>query len=347
MTKKGPHISISVTTQLKGLAILLVIVGHMIQRGILEIPYLIWGGQLGVTIFIILSGYGITKSYMHNGLDNFFFKRFDKVIFPYFLVTLLWVIIDIFIFEKEFNQFDIILALIGLDLNRAIDPSMWYITYSVLWYGMFFLVFSLPIKNSIKITILIYFSYIILFHYPQLEFLNAMSYQFGLYAFMFPMGIFLGLYYDKLVDKCKKNSAIYILISVSSLCLLYYFSTITPGIKDLPPYKYHINNIFWGIGIIGLLVTVGYFGFKSKILTVIGNYSYELYLFEFVFLFKYDVFKYFGSYVGFIIYLLLLIGLSIALKRILPKIKKIVFSTDDNLIIRRKLELSNEINESK
>ena len=55
------------TLLLKGIAILMVILGHM--------SYITWGGAGGVTIFLILSGYGIHESFKKNGLKNYWKKK--------------------------------------------------------------------------------------------------------------------------------------------------------------------------------------------------------------------------------------------------------------------------------
>lgn len=73
--KYNLEISKEGTQALKGIAILLVIFGHM---GFLDIP-----GAGGVHIFLILSGYGIYCSVNKNGLYQYWKKRIVSVYIPY------------------------------------------------------------------------------------------------------------------------------------------------------------------------------------------------------------------------------------------------------------------------
>ena len=66
---------------LKGIAILLVLIGHTFGSN-----YKL--GVFGVNLFLILSGYGIYKSFNKNGLKDYFKKKIEKVYIPYLLVTI-------------------------------------------------------------------------------------------------------------------------------------------------------------------------------------------------------------------------------------------------------------------
>ena len=55
------------TLYIKGIAILLVILGHM---GVIDC-----GGAIGVHMFLIISGYGIAISLENNGVKKYLSKR--------------------------------------------------------------------------------------------------------------------------------------------------------------------------------------------------------------------------------------------------------------------------------
>jgi len=74
------------TLILKGIAILLVVICHLGNEFTRWFTPL---GGIGVTIFLILSAYGLEKSYQKNGLRHYWKKRFLAVWVPYVLVELL------------------------------------------------------------------------------------------------------------------------------------------------------------------------------------------------------------------------------------------------------------------
>jgi peptidoglycan/LPS O-acetylase OafA/YrhL len=58
---------------IKGLAILAVIIGHIGNfSGKARFTPL---GGIGVALFLFCSGYGLTKSYEKNGLENYWMKK--------------------------------------------------------------------------------------------------------------------------------------------------------------------------------------------------------------------------------------------------------------------------------
>ena len=113
-------------TLLKGVGILLVLLGHM--------QHIIWGGAAGVALFLIASGYGIHESFCENGTKGYWAKRIKKVYIPYFLVALINVLAH-FPWGKKMC----LMTLFGLDFGMNLDSTMWYISYIFLWYAAFYI----------------------------------------------------------------------------------------------------------------------------------------------------------------------------------------------------------------
>ncbi len=78
------------TTALRGLAIILVLFTHISRS-----PYRLSAlpGAVGVCLFLILSGFGLGRSYQCRGLDGFFSRRLTRVLIPYWLVLLVLVVL--------------------------------------------------------------------------------------------------------------------------------------------------------------------------------------------------------------------------------------------------------------
>lgn len=117
MSKERNFLSYFSTNSMKGIAIIFVIFSHLkLLPGIFA--------EIGVATFFILSGFGLTRSYLKRGLSNYISSKILKVWFPYFILTIFWMIIDFFQ-EIHYSVLKITLNLIGLAILSPIDPSMW------------------------------------------------------------------------------------------------------------------------------------------------------------------------------------------------------------------------------
>ncbi len=127
MSEREPFLDLTRehTQLLKGWAILLVLLGHLY--------YVPFGGAAGVAIFLALSGYGLNLSCEKNGHRLFWNKRLRKVWLPYFLVA----VFNVLALRAQ-GRAAILCTLLGLDLDRNIDATMWYISYLFLWYLVYY-----------------------------------------------------------------------------------------------------------------------------------------------------------------------------------------------------------------
>jgi len=217
-----PLLDKTCTEQLKGIAIILVVLHHLSMLKFINLPFLSTsGGNWGVQIFLLLSGYGLAQSYIKSGIiRNYFYKRFKKIIPAYSTVTVLWIIIDLLFLNKAYSWQTILLALIGMDFSRSVDPTMWYITFIILWYIIFYFVFKIPINNIFKLGLLIVFSYLFIFHWKY-NFTSKIYFQFQHHAIAFPIGICIGLYYSKLMFIVKEKAIT--LLTIAGLLLFFTF----------------------------------------------------------------------------------------------------------------------------
>ncbi|WP_078414365.1 acyltransferase family protein [Priestia abyssalis] len=308
--KKRGIIDAKVTEQSKGIAILLVILGHLhiIPRS----------GAWGVAIFLLLSGFGLTQSYLKNGLNNFLAKRLSKVILPYFIVTSVWLILDTFILNKHYSFITIILGLSGLDFKATIDASMWYITYIILWYLMFYLVFKFSMNTIVRLAIL--FSFASLLGILDIK-LNIFAYGSGayLYIFEFPLGVLFGILYSKIIDiKINKLMVSVASITILSFLLFFFFLNQLNQAGFYAELCYALSNLACGIGIISFLSFISFYKISSHILLFLGSISYELYLLEWAFLAKYKIFDGIKdtNYIGYLVtYFTFIIILSFFIKK--------------------------------
>lgn len=323
MNNQYPLLTQECTEQLKGIAIILVIFSHLNLAHVFNFPLLKNIGDWGVAIFLILSGYGLAQSYLSKGLGEGWIKnRLTKIIPAYSLVTLIWIVVDIFGLDKTYSIKTIVLALIGMDFSRSIDPTMWYITFILICYILFFVVFNLPINNIYKVAIILLISllysclYMVKLKY-NIPF-KIILFHFQLHILSFPVGILIGLYYSKLMNTLKKKANL--VLALTGIISLAFFAVLLPSKNSLINLA---DNLFFAAGCIILLMFLQYYNARIHLLSLIGVISYELYLLEYAFITKYPLISLFpNKYISLLAYLVVVFILGIGLKNLFSRLTK-------------------------
>lgn len=305
---------LSSSMQMKGVAIILIIIGH------LNIEFFDWRfmsafGTIGVSMFLFSSGYGLVKSYQKNGLKGFTKKRIVTVLFPYMIVTSFWLIVD-FALGIRHGFITSLLSLLGLDFSRSVDGTMWYIPFILFWYLAFFIVFKFINNNPIRVLTLFSVSIIPMIIWIT-EFAGGASYQWGIHSFMFPVGVFYAIYLENWVIKYNFKILIPSFILTGSLCFLGYLTQRSDGLYFM--FADTMALFF----ILSILIIIRWYGIKSGILTLVGEYSYELYLVEGYLIDKIIKSEVIPKTQSIIVFLVTLILLSLVVKKI-TKDKKII-----------------------
>lgn len=255
---------IDYTTNLRGIAILFVVLHHVsnVFSSNLFTPL----GGIGVSIFLILSGYGLNESYQRKGLLNFWKSKTIRVILPCWLIE----IIFLFFERSAFDYVFFLKHLLCIDRN-------WYIRYLFYWYLLFYCTTKYFAKY--RIGILAIFSLIFLIILPEIE-----SEQ----SFSFLCGLFLSEYKGLKKVIAKKYliwGGIFLFLGMSFLVL-----------KQLPSVRNFEGSILYDIiqmvikwsvafGLIILYKIISNHGYKLNFFSWLGTISYELYLTHCKFLF--------------------------------------------------------------
>lgn len=127
----------------KGIAILCVMMCHFMGdfgEGITIFTPL---GGIGVSIFLILSAYGLNESWTNNGKRYWWRKRIMNVVIPYAAVKSIFLAIN--------GDFNIIDYFTDIFLLRPQHPYGWYLNYLLLWYVIFYVVMRLNIDKKNKL----------------------------------------------------------------------------------------------------------------------------------------------------------------------------------------------------
>ena len=250
---------------LKGCAILMVILGHL--------NYFIWGGAGGVALFLLMSGYGINTAYEQYGLAGYWRKRIRKVWLPYFIVGLFDVV------ALNIREADHILCtLIGLDFGRIADGTMWYISYIMLWYLMYYLSVLPAVKRKRSTrrficAIGMVAGMFLMRYLSKTGFWNVWR-GAKVYIIFFPLGFLLSWLRDLRVKDSLWKMVWLVFLFISSVYLFRIYG-------NMYTTKMALSMSVLAISVIKIVPLDGRI---KRALLFFGEYSYPLYLFEGMFL---------------------------------------------------------------
>lgn len=245
----------------KGAAIIMIVMGHLMGKFGGGITLFTPLGGIGVAMFLILSGYGLMKSW--NSKTNWWRKRVVSVILPYIFVQVIayWCVHD-------FNILDFIL---DISLIKPSHPNGWYLQYLGIWYVIFYVVMSKDfLRKNYKLAMLIP-CILILLLWTELRAEQAFSFYFGV------------LLADETGNKSltswlvsKKGIAISIVIGIGFLALKQL-----DAVRMLPELLYHIIQMMikcpLAIGTLGIIYHIGK-RINLGFIELIGIISYEIFL---------------------------------------------------------------------
>lgn len=186
---------------LKGIAIFFVIICHLGGEtgSVIFTPL----GGIGVAIFLFLSGFGLKKSYMEHGLNDFWKKKFLKIFLPYLISELVFLIFGVFKYAS-FMDF-----LLDITLIKTYHPLGWYLTFLLINYLVFYFTFKYVKVNAS-------FTFYCLIVILSLAFFVLKLPLFFEQSFSFALGIyFVNKDYKRIFN--WKNMLLFLIIGIVSL----------------------------------------------------------------------------------------------------------------------------------
>lgn len=314
------------TTQLKGIAIIFVLLAHMTLMTFLNYRTIGNFGAIGVDIFLLLSGYGLYKSYEKKGINkDFIIKRVSTIYVPFIIAVIIDVFLKIYICNIRFSLKQILFFLSGFGANRILDGTYWYISFILLWYFVFCLIYKFSRFKNLNLILLFYFSY--LFYLSNFMYnVQFLTWQFSLHFIAFPLGVLIATHEKKLIrvliPDIYKLSIIILLITCFFTHYIYRFNSDYYWLYDL--------NI--ALLVIFIFLFLQSYNIMSKFLEFIGNISYGIYLVEMQIL----TYFYFPSIVhnkiiGDIIELILCLVAGFLLDKLSKTIKTLIFNKNKKI----------------
>ena len=291
----GDYLGHTQTDQLKGLAIFLVIVGHLWVHVADRMAHIVLSGD-GVTVFLMLSGYGLTISWSQDvTFGGFFAKRLKRVMIPYWIATVVILMIDWVLLDRHLDAVPIIMTALGINVTRTLthlDYVRWFVTFILLWYGLFYFARRYLRLDRAVLALLIV-------GLPLLP-LNYYVLHFGWYQFFaFPIGCAVAVYRSKIIEIYKSRKRLLVTLSVTAAGVILAYKAalheehIRAAIFTRVPnivlaYVNDAVSIILCLAALLLNMRLGEGGYYSRLLVVMGRYSYELFLLHGVFLIKYN-----------------------------------------------------------
>ena len=323
---EGASLTPTVSTEIKGFAVLAIVLAHigyyLAQDTRFLFPLSIIAG-VGVNLFLLLSGYGLTHSMLnkHSTILSFYQRRVSRVLIPLWIVLVILLIADRIFLQLSYPLVTIIQSFFGFfpkaDLYQSLDAPMWYLTLILFYYLFFPLVFSRkrPVLSACILAAL--GACCLLLPLPVSE---GVIGNYRSHIFAFPIGVLIaGLFtasHPKLRSLSEKVTGFFqhktwieqvirwALIVI--LSCLFAYTAVYSGIGQGA-------NIEQSISLITVFCTLGVFLLKpveNRFLYWVGVYSYEIYLLHWPLMYRYDIFyRWLPASVATFAYLILLIGI--------------------------------------
>ena len=274
--------------ELMGIATLWVISLHLFSElyPMVRIPifHLIFErGNMGVDIFLILSGIGIYHSFSHNtNIKLFYKKRFFKVVFPWLIISIpYWAVM---VYLKQVNSLgEIFSCYTGIAFWTRGVTTTWYIQVIMILYLIYPILYKMQRKSILLVLScllgVISANLLLMFYFP-----DWYKYvEIGLARIpAFLVGSLIGQFLKgDIADKDEQAFTRIVNIYVSITCLLFILSIL---VRIL--YGKSIDTLYYygASGIVILIMLVLSVCFNKlkrgfiRLLKHIGSLSLEVYL---------------------------------------------------------------------
>lgn len=329
----------SLTTELKGFAILAIFFSHvgyfLVNDHRFLFPLSIMAG-VGVEMFLFLSAFGLTLSTLRKSmsvLDQYRHRLF-KIFLPFWLAISFLFTFDFF-FLHIFRSWTYVLrSYLGFfphaDIFVDLNSPLWYFTFILFYYLLFPLVFSRrwPCLSAILLYLIPYF---ILKSNPI--FLENVAHLYRVHIIAFPLGILWGSFLfgrEELIQ--SKISSLKNILKKEIFFRIFYWAVIIISLAIFVYTAYYSNvgqepwreemTSLITVAVLTLLAMMKRVDFR--LFYLFGFYSYEIYLLHMPILARYDFFfLHFSAWLATISHLVLVLIFSWGLSKLSTKILRL------------------------
>ncbi len=312
----------SLTNELKGLAILMVIFGHIgyflaTDDHFLQPLSLISG--VGVDLFLFLSGLGLTFSQMNKALSvkEFYLRRLKRLYLPMWTVLIIFLSMDYLILGRSYPLQEVFDDFLGwfpiANLYHEINSPLWYFTFILGYYLVFPWIWikKWPLLSGLLMVLIGYG----LTHFGLPIDVDVFT-LYKIHYLAFPIGMLMAVFSQKTIwDQVHLGFWRYPMMALLSIVIGY--TAVHSGVGGSKEIQQLISLLTMGCIIWAFLLKRREFGF----LITMGLYSYEIYLLHWPLLYRYDVlYKNLPAALATLLYLGVFIGLGYLLQKCLKRI---------------------------
>lgn len=248
---------------IQGFACIAIIMHHLTQQitsygTYIKGPVTIfnYAGILFTSIFFFFSGYGLIVSLYtkENYLKNFLKKRLPTVLIPFWVVNILGVLLTKFVYGSKDGTIDVIKDIFGITL---INSNGWFIVEIVIFYLIFYVLFSLIKKKDISLFLMCV-SVVLIIRYAYFKGHDPEGNKAHWFAgewwynstIVFVFGMLYGRFKEKLTAFFNRFYVFFLLITTVLFGVMFGYS-----IRNLLHFGYYIET-YVGIYKYGKLITL-------------------------------------------------------------------------------------------
>ena len=329
---------VSVTQELKGLGILTVVFAHfaymLVTNADFLFPLSIIAG-VGVDLFLFMSGYGLTVGMLKKPLPilEFYKRRVIKIFIPFWVAIILIFAANAIFLDIHYSVPYMIQSLLGWFPTAEgfddVNSPFWYITWMMMFYVLFPLVFSTK-KPWLSAIILAVIATLIGVYNPLemgdnwLHRLHTVAFSLGI---VFAWLLFetkdkenkLVVYLKEFRNKAKFTPYIVIALMLGVVVYMSLHTTANhwPTLTAILGKGYFVDQLTSIIIMFAFIVIFSLKKFDNKFLSIYGLYSFEVYLIHWPLIGRYDIFfDIFPAWAAVIAWLITFIVISWLLQKI-------------------------------
>jgi peptidoglycan/LPS O-acetylase OafA/YrhL len=321
---------------LRGIAVLFLIFGHFAVKCVEGVLPFSFAARWAVIIFLFLSGVGLTKKYGLSGLNSkFIISRIRRLLIPLWITLILFYTLNYFLLGWSKEPVKIIINFAGILFPWQPNDPAWFITYIIYLYILYCVASFVKTRDSIKPAIIMFLSYITMFCIIHSSLLG----YFGIwieYTCVFSVSVLVGVYRNELFHYMKSfyDSSIFvyfIILLSSALVFMYYDGTNNMYLKMLEVNSFMqvvktVQLLLFIIPLLMLACCLDHSKYESRLLSYLGDYSYEIYLLHMPFMVFYDFFLFRRPLaIYFFVYILYIAALAKGLRLASEYFKKKLF----------------------
>ena len=314
----------SLTTELKGMAILMIVISHigyfLVSDHRFLWPLSIMAG-VGVNLFLFLSGFGLASSGLQKDLSvwQFYKRRLLKLFVPFWLSIAVFLAADFFILGKAYSFQFIGRAILGIfkhaDLYNDLNSPLWYFTFILLCYLLFPLVFS---KKRLWLTAIIFFIAGDLIVRMNPDYFIGVMHLYKVHIFAFPLGILaagivLKLPSASILERSSKGwRAIGYYLTILIFLAVFAYANFNSGIGESAAKEQWMSLL----AVVSIVLVFILKKREYRLFSIFGLYSYEIYLWHWPILYRYDLlYGIMPAWLATVLYLIAFLGIGWAAQK--------------------------------